>query len=52
MHLPHVLPVRPGFEQLMRENSVPEGERPTVVSAQEAAEIRARHRWHTIHDQP
>jgi mannose-6-phosphate isomerase-like protein (cupin superfamily) len=43
---------RPGFEQLMRENSVLEGETPTVVSPEEAAEIRARHRWHTVNDQP
>lgn len=39
---------KPGFEQLMRENSVPEGEPATPLSAEEQAEIRERHRWHTI----
>jgi quercetin dioxygenase-like cupin family protein len=43
---------KPGFEQLMRENSVLEGETPTPLSAEEAREIRARHRWHTVNDQP
>jgi quercetin dioxygenase-like cupin family protein len=43
---------KPGFEQLMRENSVLEGETPTPLSAEEAAEIRSRHRWHTVHEQP
>ncbi|HEU4885015.1 MAG TPA: cupin domain-containing protein [Longimicrobium sp.] len=43
---------KPGFEQLMRENSVPEGQPATPVSAEEFARIRARHRWHTVYDQP
>jgi quercetin dioxygenase-like cupin family protein len=43
---------KPGFEQLMRENSVLEGEPATPVTAEEFAAIRARHRWHTVYDQP
>jgi hypothetical protein len=34
----------------MRDNSVPEGQTPTPVSAAERAQIEARNRWHTIHD--
>ena len=37
----------PGFEELMRENSVPEGEPVTPISAQEREQIRKRHGWHT-----
>lgn len=43
---------RPGFEQLMRENSVLEGEPAAPVTAEELAAIRARHRWHTVYEQP
>jgi quercetin dioxygenase-like cupin family protein len=43
---------KPGFEQLMRENSVLEGEPATPLSAEETAQIRARHRWHTVYPQP
>lgn len=43
---------KPGFEELMRDNSVPEGQTPTPVSAAERARIEARNRWHTIHDDP
>ena len=42
---------RPGFEELMRDNSVPEGETPTPISAAERARIEARNRWHTIHEE-
>lgn len=42
---------RPGFEELMRENSVLEGQPATPVSAEEQASIRARHRWHTVYPQ-
>jgi len=40
----------PGFEELMRENSVLEGEPDRPLSAAESAEIQARNRWHTIHE--
>jgi quercetin dioxygenase-like cupin family protein len=43
---------KPGFEQLMRENSVMEGEPATPITPEQTAEIRARHRWHTVYDQP
>lgn len=43
---------KPGFEQLMRENSVLEGEPAPVLTPEEAAQIRARHRWHTAYEQP
>ncbi|HYH80582.1 MAG TPA: cupin domain-containing protein [Longimicrobium sp.] len=41
---------RPGFEELMRENSVPEGEPAPPLSPEEFAAIRARHRSHTVYD--
>lgn len=43
---------KPGFEQLMRENSVMEGEPAPPITPEQTAEIRARHRWHTVYDQP
>lgn len=43
---------KPGFEELMRANSVLEGEVPVPLSAEEQAETRARNRWHTIHEEP
>ncbi|HEV7590016.1 MAG TPA: cupin domain-containing protein [Longimicrobium sp.] len=43
---------RPGFEELMRENSVLEGQPATPLSPDEQARIRARNRWHTVYDQP
>jgi quercetin dioxygenase-like cupin family protein len=39
---------KPGFEELMRENSVPEGQPVTPISAEERDRIRKRHSWHTI----
>lgn len=39
---------KPGFEELMRDNSVLEGQPVTPMSAEERAQIQARHRWHTI----
>ena len=39
---------KPGFEELMRDNSVLEGQPVTPMSAEERARIQARHRWHTI----
>jgi quercetin dioxygenase-like cupin family protein len=43
---------RPGFEELMRENSVLEGEPATPITAEEFTRNRARNRWHTVYDQP
>lgn len=43
---------RPGFEELMRDNSVPEGQPVTPMSAEERARILAKHRWHTIAGPP
>jgi quercetin dioxygenase-like cupin family protein len=40
---------KPGFEELMRENSVAEGQLVTPMSAEERERIRERHRWHTIY---
>lgn len=40
---------KPGFEDLMRENSVREGEAVTPISAEERDAIRKRHSWHTIY---
>ena len=39
---------KPGFEELMRDNSVLEGQPVTPVSAEEREQIRKRHSWHTI----
>jgi quercetin dioxygenase-like cupin family protein len=39
---------RPGFEELMRDNSVREGEPVVPLTPEERAAIQARHRWHTI----
>jgi quercetin dioxygenase-like cupin family protein len=39
---------RPGFEELMRDNSVLEGQPVTPISAEERDQIRKRHRWHTV----
>lgn len=41
---------KPGFEQLMRENSVLEGQPVTPLSAAEQAEIQARNKWHTVRE--
>jgi len=43
---------RPGFEELMRDNSVLEGQPVTPMSAEERARIQAKHRWHTIAGPP
>jgi mannose-6-phosphate isomerase-like protein (cupin superfamily) len=42
---------RPGFEELMRANSVLEGEPVTPVTAEELARNRAHNAWHTVYDQ-
>lgn len=43
---------KPGFEELMRDNSVLEGQPVTPMSAEERARIQAKHRWHTIAGPP
>ena len=40
---------KPGFEELMRENSVLEGQPVTPMSAEERERIRKRHSWHTMY---
>jgi mannose-6-phosphate isomerase-like protein (cupin superfamily) len=39
---------KPGFEELMRENSVLEGQPVTPISPEERDQIRKRHSWHTV----
>jgi mannose-6-phosphate isomerase-like protein (cupin superfamily) len=39
---------KPGFEELMRDNSVLEGQPVTPVTPEEREAIRKRHAWHTI----
>jgi quercetin dioxygenase-like cupin family protein len=39
---------KPGFEELMRENSVLEGQPVPPMTPDERERIQARHRWHTI----
>jgi quercetin dioxygenase-like cupin family protein len=39
---------KPGFEELMRDNSVLEGQPVTPISAEERERIRQKHRWHTV----
>ena len=43
---------KPGFEELMRDNSVLEGQPVIPMSADERAQIQAKHRWHTIAGPP
>jgi quercetin dioxygenase-like cupin family protein len=43
---------RPGFEELMRDNSVLEGQPVIPMSAGERAQIQAKHRWHTVAGPP
>jgi quercetin dioxygenase-like cupin family protein len=40
---------KPGFEELMRDNSVVEGQPVTPMSAEERNQIRKRHSWHTVY---
>jgi mannose-6-phosphate isomerase-like protein (cupin superfamily) len=40
---------KPGFEELMRDNSVLEGQPVTPMSAEERAAIRERHKWRTVY---
>ena len=43
---------KPGFEELMRDNSVLEGQPVTPMSAEERARVQAKHSWHTIAGPP
>jgi quercetin dioxygenase-like cupin family protein len=43
---------KPGFEELMRDNSVLEGQPVIPMSADERTQIQAKHRWHTIAGPP
>jgi mannose-6-phosphate isomerase-like protein (cupin superfamily) len=40
---------KPGFEELMRENSVLEGQPVPPMTAEEREKIRERHNWHTVY---
>lgn len=39
---------KPGFEEMMRDNSVLEGQPVPPMTPDERARIQARHKWHTI----
>ena len=41
---------KPGFEEYLRDTSVPEGEPVVPLSADERRAVRAKHRWHTIYE--
>lgn len=43
---------KPGFEEYLRETSVPEGQPVVPLTAEERRAIRARHKWHTVYEQP
>ena len=43
---------KPGFEEYLRDTSVPEGQPVLPLSADERRAIRMRHQWHTVYDQP
>jgi quercetin dioxygenase-like cupin family protein len=43
---------KPGFEELLRETSVLEGQPVLPLSETEVARVRAKHRAHVIYDQP
>lgn len=40
---------KPGFEELMRENSVLEGQPVPPMTTEERDQIRKRHSWHTVY---
>jgi oxalate decarboxylase/phosphoglucose isomerase-like protein (cupin superfamily) len=40
---------KPGFEEMMRENSVLEGQPVTPITPEERAQTRERHKWHTVY---
>ena len=43
---------KPGFEEYLRETSVPEGQPVVPLSAEERRAIRVRHQWHTVYERP
>jgi quercetin dioxygenase-like cupin family protein len=43
---------KPGFEELMRENSVLEGQPVVPITPEERDRIRKRHSWHTVYPAP
>ena len=43
---------KPGFEELLRDISAPDGAPPVPLSAAELTAIRKRHEWHTIYERP
>lgn len=43
---------RPGFEEYLRDTSVPEGQPVVPLSADERRAIRAKHQWHTVYERP
>ncbi len=43
---------KPGWEQLSREASVPEGQTITMLSPAQLTEIRKRHEWHMVFEKP
>ncbi len=43
---------KPGFEELMRDNSVLEGQPVPPLTDVERTANRTRHQWHTLYDQP
>ena len=43
---------KPGFEELLRDISVPEGQPLVPLSAAELTAIRKRHEWHTVYERP
>jgi mannose-6-phosphate isomerase-like protein (cupin superfamily) len=43
---------QPGYEEYLREISVPEGETPAPLSVDELAEIRARHHNSAVYEKP
>ena len=43
---------KPGFEELMRENSVLEGQPVVPITPEERERIRQRHSWHTVYPAP
>lgn len=43
---------KPGFEEYLRDTSVPEGQPVTPLSADERRRIRVHHQWHTVYEQP
>ena len=41
---------KPGCEDILRENSVPEGQPAPILTPEERARNEAAHKWHTVYD--